>query len=46
VDIAPDGRHFAFFRYSDKAEEAKGGIRATFLLNFFDELRRKAPGGK
>jgi serine/threonine protein kinase/Tol biopolymer transport system component len=43
VDIAPDGRHFAFFRYSDKAEEAKGGIRATFLLNFFDELRRKAP---
>jgi uncharacterized protein (DUF302 family) len=25
-------------RYSDKAEEAKGGIRATFLLNFSDEL--------
>jgi len=44
-DLAPDGKRLAAILASDQA----GGdsTRLTFLLNFFDELRRRAPvGGK
>jgi hypothetical protein len=27
-------------------EETGGNLRATFLLNFFDEVRRRVPTGK
>ena len=41
-DVAPDGKRVAMFPYPEV--EAKGGsLHATILLNFFDEVRRKAP---
>ncbi|MFI5105946.1 MAG: hypothetical protein ACHP79_13560, partial [Terriglobales bacterium] len=43
-DLAPDGKRFAVFLNQNKAEE-KGNVHVTFLLNFFDELRRRAPAG-
>jgi serine/threonine-protein kinase len=43
-DLAPDGKRLAAILASDQA----GGepTHLTFLLNFFDELRRRAPAGK
>jgi serine/threonine-protein kinase len=43
-DIAPDGKRLVVEQ--PETSEAKGPVHATFLLNFFDELRRKAPTGK
>jgi serine/threonine-protein kinase len=42
-DLAPDGKRIAAILASDQA----GGepTHLTFLLNFFDELRRRAPAG-
>jgi Tol biopolymer transport system component/predicted Ser/Thr protein kinase len=42
-DLAPDGKRLAAMLASDPA----GGepTHLTFLLNFFDELRRRAPAG-
>jgi serine/threonine protein kinase/roadblock/LC7 domain-containing protein len=45
-DLAPDGKRFAVFPASDAKDEEKGTVHVTFLLNFFDELRRRAPAGK
>ena len=43
-DLAPDGKHFVVF---PAAESSTGGEKAnlhvTFLLNFFDYLKRRAP---
>jgi serine/threonine-protein kinase len=45
-DLAPDGKRFAILPEL-KAQAEKGNVHMTFLLNFFDELRRRAPvGGK
>jgi Tol biopolymer transport system component/predicted Ser/Thr protein kinase len=44
-DLAPDDKRFAIFPQL-KAPEEKGDLHMTFLLNFFDELRRRAPLGK
>jgi len=43
-DLAPDGKRFAVVQ--PEASEQKGPQHLTFLLNFFDELRRRAPTGK
>ena len=40
-DLAPDGKRFAVMQ--TEATEQKGAGRVTFLLHFFDELRRRAP---
>jgi serine/threonine-protein kinase len=45
-DAAPDGKRFAVILYADGTAEEKPITHATFLLNFFDELRRKVPSGK
>ena len=45
-DLAPDGKRFAIFPNLDAPAEEKGAIHMTFLLNFFDELRRRAPVSK
>jgi hypothetical protein len=45
-DLAPDGKRFAIFPEQKAPEQGKGNIHMTFLLNFFDELRRRAPAGK
>ena len=44
-DLAPDGKRLAAF-VADDANGEKPITQLTFLLNFFDELRRKAPEGK
>jgi len=43
ADLAPDGKHFAVFPTADANGESKGSVHAVFLLNFFDDLMRKAP---
>jgi serine/threonine-protein kinase len=43
--LAPDGKHFAVFPLPEATAEDKGAVHVTFLLNFFDELRRKVPVG-
>jgi Tol biopolymer transport system component len=43
-DLAPDGKRFAVVQA--EVSEQKGPQHVTFLLNFFDELRRRAPVGK
>ena len=43
-DLAPDGKRIATMLAGDGAESQKSITHLTFLLNFFDELRRKAPG--
>ena len=42
-DLAPDGNRLAAFVAADASVE-KPPTHLTFPLNFFDELRRKAPG--
>ena len=41
-DIAPDGKHFAVFPLLESEFSNKTNLHITFLLNFFDELKRKA----
>jgi Tol biopolymer transport system component/tRNA A-37 threonylcarbamoyl transferase component Bud32 len=40
--LAPDGQRFAVFPVADPSAAAAGS-HVTFVLNFFDELRRKVP---
>ena len=40
-DLAPDGKHFAIFPQI-ASEDEKGNLHVTFLLNFFDEIRRRS----
>jgi serine/threonine-protein kinase len=42
-DLAPDGKRFAVFLPTENAAERKSATQVTFLLNFFDELRRRVP---
>jgi serine/threonine-protein kinase len=44
-DLAPDGKRLAAILASDEAGGQKPPTHLTFLLNFFDELRRRAPAG-
>jgi Tol biopolymer transport system component/predicted Ser/Thr protein kinase len=45
-DVSPDGKRLAIFPDVTGGGEDKGTVRVTFLLNFFDELRRRAPLSK
>jgi eukaryotic-like serine/threonine-protein kinase len=42
-DVAPDGKRVAVVLYADGSGELKRSTSLTFLLNFFDELRRRVP---
>jgi serine/threonine-protein kinase len=44
-DLAGDGRRFAILLYPDGTAEPKPVTHLTFLMNFFDELRRRVPAG-
>lgn len=44
--LAPDGKRFAVFPRPENEEPESGSVHVTFLLNFFDELRRRVPTGK
>ena len=46
TDIAPDGKRFVVFPPPDAKEGQDVPLRVTFVLNFFEELRRRAPEGK
>ena len=45
-DLAPDGKRLAAMLANDEAGGQKPPTHLTFLLNFFDELRRRAPVSK
>jgi serine/threonine-protein kinase len=42
-DLAPDGKRIAALMPVESAEASKAQHHLVFLLNFFDELRRKVP---
>jgi len=44
-DVAPGGNRVVMFP-RPAVEETVGTLHATFLLNFFDEVRRRVPSGK
>ena len=43
LDLVPDGKRFVVTLRADSAAQARGSVHVTFLLNFFDELRRRIP---
>jgi serine/threonine-protein kinase len=45
-DLTPDGKQVAAIMSIEPQEESKTAHNVTLLLNFFDELRRRAPVGK
>jgi Tol biopolymer transport system component len=46
VDLAPDGKRIVALIPVGTAEAQKAQNQVTFLINFFDEVRRKVPVGK
>jgi Tol biopolymer transport system component len=46
VDLAPDGKRIVALMPAETAEAQKAQNQVIFLMNFSDELRRKAPIGK
>jgi hypothetical protein len=46
MDLAPDGKRFAVLMPLQESGQQGAPTEVTFLLNFFDELRRKVPAGK
>jgi serine/threonine-protein kinase len=42
-DLAPDGKRFVAFTEPDAGNAAKTSVHVTFLVNFFDELKRRLP---
>ena len=42
-DLAPDGKRVVVLTPAETAEATKQEHEVVFLLNFFDELRRRAP---
>jgi serine/threonine protein kinase/Tol biopolymer transport system component len=45
-DLFGDGARIAAVLPQQSADETRGSVHVTFLLNFFDELRRRAPTAK
>jgi hypothetical protein len=43
ISLAPDGKRFVVIAPVETTTEQPSTSHATFLLNFFDELRRRAP---
>jgi hypothetical protein len=43
LDLAPDGKRFAVLEAAETEGAQKSSVHVTFLLNFFDELRRRIP---
>jgi serine/threonine-protein kinase len=46
VALAPDGKQVVVFPKTDTVDIPKGPVQVTFLLNFFDFLRHRAPSAK
>jgi Tol biopolymer transport system component len=45
-DLAPDGKRFVMFPMPATQAKESNSVHVTFLLNFFDELRRRVPAEK
>jgi hypothetical protein len=45
-DLAPDGKHLIIGGDFTPRGEPKGNLHVTILVNWFDEVRRRVPGGK
>ena len=45
ADLARDGKHIAAIMSSERPEDQQARNHVIFLLNFFDEVRRRAPAG-
>jgi hypothetical protein len=45
-DLAPDGKRVAVLTPVEGAEAPKQEHEVVFLLNFFDELKRRVPVGQ
>jgi hypothetical protein len=45
-DLAPDGNRVLVLTPVESAEGPKPEHEVVFLINFFDELRRRVPAGK
>jgi hypothetical protein len=45
-DLAPDGKRVAVLAPVESEESPKQEYEVVFLMNFFDELRRRLPTGK
>jgi hypothetical protein len=41
--LHPDGRRFAVFPVPETSGQKEASVHLIFLLNFFDELRRRVP---
>jgi Tol biopolymer transport system component/predicted Ser/Thr protein kinase len=46
IDLAPDGKRFAVILPVEQAGSQQARSRVTFIENFSDEVRRKAPAAK
>jgi hypothetical protein len=46
IDLAPDGKRFAVILPVEQTGSQQARSRVTFIENFFDEVRRRAPTGK
>ncbi len=44
-DLAPDGKRIAAIMPAETVEAQQARNHVVFLLNFFDELRRRVPVG-
>jgi hypothetical protein len=45
-DLAPDGKRIAALIPIERPEAQQAQTHVVFLMNFFDELRRRVPAGK
>jgi hypothetical protein len=46
MDLALDGKRFAVLMAPQGSGEPRAPMQVIFLLNFFDELRRRVPTAK
>jgi hypothetical protein len=46
LDVAPDGKRVAAFPAMEDTGQQRSSVHLTFLLNFFDEVRRRIPVAK
>jgi eukaryotic-like serine/threonine-protein kinase len=45
MDVMPDGKRIVVLAEPGDSEERKENLHLTFLVNFFDEVRRRMPAG-
>jgi hypothetical protein len=43
LDLAPDGKRFVVLTQPENVGPERGSVHVAFLLNFFDELKRRIP---